>query len=238
MNPCAALGQRDLRDEIMDDPGIGEDLHEEALTGLGRLNRLSGVAGAIFRQLKNSFYSPGRGPLRVLDVATGGGDIPVSLAKSAARQGLEIEIDACDKSETALRFARKRALENGVRVNFFRFELGAGEIPSDYDVLISTLFLHHLTNEQSISFLRGLSLASRRGMILNDLRRCCAGLMLTSLVVPVMTRSSVVRGDAVQSLRAAYTLPEIKDLAARAGIPDARIRAAWPCRYELLWTKK
>jgi hypothetical protein len=238
MKSCQNLGKRDLQAEIMDDPEIGEELHEEALAGLGRLNRLSGIAGAIVRQLKSVFRTPGVGPLKVLDIATGGGDIPVAVAKSAARHGLAIEIDACDKSETALRFARKRARDHGARVNFFRFELGAEPIPRDYDVLISTLFLHHLSQEQTVSFLRDLSGACRRGMILNDLRRCCAGLMLTSFLVPVLTRSSVVRADSVQSLRAAYTLPEIKGLAARAGIPDARLRSAWPCRFELIWTKK
>ena len=42
-------------------------------------------------------------PIRVLDVASGGGDVPIALAKRASRAGIHVEIEGCDVSPEAVR---------------------------------------------------------------------------------------------------------------------------------------
>jgi hypothetical protein len=52
---------------------------------------------------------------------------------------------------------------------------------------------------------------------------------MTALPVLALSRSPVTRHDGVLSARRAYTLPELDDLAAEAGLrPVARTVAWWP----------
>lgn len=50
----------------------------------------------------------------------------------------------------------------------------------------------------------------------------------------VLSRSKVVHFDGPQSVRAAFTLPEIRSLATRAGLQDIELRTSWPCRFVLV----
>src|SRR3954465_12461713 len=76
------LTRRVRRPEIMDGPGLDPAEPAAALRGLGRINAFSRSGQALWRvigRLAGDGERPGT-PLRVLDVATGGGDVPIRLA--------------------------------------------------------------------------------------------------------------------------------------------------------------
>src|SRR5512140_901727 len=95
--------------EIMDDPALDSGRHEAALRGLSRLNYLSGSARTIWPPMAALAQQLGRRQLRVLDVATGAGDVPVRLWRMARRAGLHLEILGLDASPRAVEFAAGRA---------------------------------------------------------------------------------------------------------------------------------
>src|SRR5437899_3170908 len=105
--------QRHMIPEIMDDPGLGGPEHILALRGLSRINRWSGSAEALWTPILALARDLRRGSLRALDLATGGGDVPIRLWRMARCHGLRLRIDGCDRSDRAVRYARDRALETG-----------------------------------------------------------------------------------------------------------------------------
>jgi 2-polyprenyl-3-methyl-5-hydroxy-6-metoxy-1,4-benzoquinol methylase len=230
------LKKRNLRPEIMDDPELAESSHFHALNGLHRINLLSGAAAQTFNALKE-FQSSRKTPLRVLDIATGGGDIPRYLARKAQNSGLPFDISACDKSEAALSYACERAKRAGLRVNYFPLDIFRDPIPCSYDVIISSLFLHHLPILQTYSFLKKIASAARKGIILNDLRRCWPGYLLASSIPLILTSSKIVHEDGIQSVRAAYSLREIKRIVQRSGLSKSEVHKTWPFRYQILWRR-
>ena len=72
-------------------------------------------------------------------------------------------------------------------------------------------------------------------VVVNDLLRSRGGLLLAHLASRLFTGSDVVRVDGPRSVRAAYSLGEIRALAGRAGLESARIEPRWPCRFVLTW---
>ena len=78
--PNLSLGQRNLQAEAMDAPNLPREEHEQALRGLARLNRCSGVAYAMYRRLKRIALTRANQSLHLVDVASGAGDIPVQLS--------------------------------------------------------------------------------------------------------------------------------------------------------------
>src|SRR5205085_807704 len=151
-------------------------------------------------------------PVRVLDVATGGGDVPIRLWRRARRAGLNLDIHGGDISATALHFARQKARMAGAEVTFFALDVHNDGVPAGFDVLTASLFLHHLSGDQALALLRQLHEKAGYMVLVNDLRRCRAGFILAWLAARLLTRSTVVRVDAPRSVEAAFTVKEICSL--------------------------
>ena len=75
------LARRECIPELMDDPALDPAEHRRALAGLARLNRVSDSPGVLWPAVRELARG---GPVRVLDVATGSGDVPRALAAKAA----------------------------------------------------------------------------------------------------------------------------------------------------------
>ncbi len=82
--------QRRCVPEVMDQPDLDPRLHAQALQGLARLNFWSGSARILWPPLSALARRLRPRPLRVLDLATGGGDVPVRLWRRASRAGLDV----------------------------------------------------------------------------------------------------------------------------------------------------
>ena len=136
--------------------------------------------------------------------------------------------------------AAGRARESGVELALEQRDVlaaGLAQPDASVDVVMCSLFLHHLTTEQAVRVLSEMRRVARRLVLVSDLRRCHAGLGVAYLASRCATRSRVVRVDAVRSVRAAFTIDELRALAARAGMPDGRVLPRWPFRMLLAWTR-
>ena len=225
-----SLAHRNRQPEVMDDPTLDDASHRQALAGLARINRWTRSGRVFWPSLKQLAQQHAK--LRVLDLATGSGDIPLTLAKLAHRHGVALEIEGCDISDTALSVARKQV--PGCR--FFQHDLLKEPIPTGYDVILSSLFLHHLDTPDVVKLLQNAKLAQPRMILMSDLVRGPLNLGLVWLASRVLSRSPVVHVDGPLSVRAAFTRAELLQLAHDAGLQTATIRATHPCRMLLQWT--
>ncbi len=221
----------------MDDPALDSAEHLQALRGLERVNRVSRSVPIVWGPIRALAREIGGRPLRVLDVATGAGDVPIGLARKVRQAGIVLQIDACDQSPRALEHARQRAEQAGVDVRFFELDAVADPIPSGYDAVICSLFLHHLEDAQVVDLLRRMGEAAQHRVVINDLVRSPTSLILVYLATRLFSSSHVVHTDGPRSVRAAYTLEEIRTMAEKAGLASAAVEKRWPCRFLLVWNR-
>ena len=111
------------------------------------------------------------------------------------------------------------------------------ELPQGYDVVISSLFFHHLDNHRAAALLRAMAAAANQLVLVNDLRRSVTGLILAHAAARLFTASDIVHSDAPRSVKAALTIFEMRDLAAAAGLDEAVVRRRWPWRFLLTWKR-
>ncbi|MEX2176198.1 MAG: methyltransferase domain-containing protein [Pirellulaceae bacterium] len=231
------LHRRQREAEEIDDPALETARLHGALHGLTTINLLSASAGILWPPLRRLARRLKVRRLRVLDIASGAGDVPIRLWKKARRAGLALDIHGLDISERALDFARQRAAAAGAPLTFARHDALSEKLPAGYDAIVSSLFLHHLDEQPAVRLLRAMAGATERLVLVNDLRRNLPGLWLAHFAGRCLTRSDVVRVDAVRSVRAAYTMAEARDLAAAAGLDGATLARRWPCRFLLSWQR-
>lgn len=92
------------------------------------------------------------------------------------------------------------------------------------DLVISSLFAHHLTDEQIVRFLEWMERVSRRGWIINDLCRSqtsCTAYQLLMLVAPW---HRFLRHDGPVSFRRALVPAEWRERVRAAGLPLDQVR--------------
>jgi hypothetical protein len=119
-------------------------------------------------------------------------------------------------------------------VTFLQRDVLVGELPEGFDLVCSSLFLHHLSNQEAVALLRNMAVAGR-AVLVQDLLRTRIGFLMALATVRVVTRSRIVRVDGPRSVRAAFTPSEVRALAAEAGLEGARLEACWPERFILKW---
>ena len=231
-----ALEGRHVEAEWMDDPALDAAAHRRALRGLARINALSRSAAQLWPAVQQAARDLNR-PVTLLDVACGGGDVTIALARQAQRAELPIEVHGCDVSATALTEARHRAEQSDASVHLHERDVLRDGLPGDYDIVTCTLFLHHLSEAQVMQLLADM--ANRAGtIVISDLRRTRLGFAAARVATKVLTRSPIVHIDGPRSVRAAFTSAELTNLAESAGLPGARIEHCFPQRMLLTWSAR
>ena len=214
--------------ELMDDPARATEELRGSFRDLERMNRLLG-AHAIVRAYLNrvlpvwrSRPAPARSVLTVLDVATGGGDVPTAVAAWAARAGIAVRIAAVERHPTTARLA-SAATASCRAVTVLRAD--ARTLPfreASVDLCLCTLALHHLPPEERLALIGSLNRLARIGFLVVDLLRCAAGYggawLLTRL-----SSNRLIRHDGPLSVRRASSWDEYRRLAEAAGIPGLRL---------------
>ncbi len=221
----------------MDQPDLDAGEHARALSGLGRINRLSRSDAIFWPPIATLARASEGSPVRVLDLASGGGDVPIALAIRAARAHLDVRIDGCDVSAEAVRFAQQHATARRVTARFFALNALADSIPDGYDVLTCSLFLHHLNEADAIGLLRRMADAAGRMVLVDDLIRSRVGYALAWAGCRILSRSPIVRHDGPVSVSSAFTPEEVRELANRAGLGAVSLTRHWPRRFLLSWSR-
>lgn len=232
-----SLAQRHRQPEWMDQPGIDPLAHSQALQGLRRINAFSGAVGSLFAPIRSLAREHGGQPLRVLDLACGGGDNTTALAERARREALDVQIDGCDLSPQAVAIATRSAEERALGTRFFQADALNDPLPDDYDVILCSLFLHHLDQQQAVDLLQRMGRASRCLVLVNDLIRSPLGYGLAWAGCRLLSRSPIVHFDGPVSVQGAFQLQEVQVLALQAGLEGAALRRSWPERYLLSWRR-
>lgn len=231
------LCERRRQPELMDQPGLDAADHCRALRGLERINFWSGSVRILWQPLRRLSAMLGSQPVHILDIATGGGDLPIGLWRKARRAGLDWRLEGWDISPVAVDYARARAACRGADVRFTVHDALADELPGDCDAVVCSLFLHHLDETAAQHLLQKMARATRHLVLVNDLDRSIRGLLLARAATRLLSSSHVVHVDGPRSVEGAFTREEARRLAERARLTGAKVTGRWPCRYLLCWSR-
>jgi 2-polyprenyl-3-methyl-5-hydroxy-6-metoxy-1,4-benzoquinol methylase len=223
--------------ELMDDPALDYSSHAEALRGLERLNLLSTSAASLWSQIKPVAKQTSTHALRILDIATGGGDIPVSLFKTAEADGLRIEVVGSDLSPSSVKYATEYAQKKDAAVQFMQLDALHDQLPQGFDVIMTNLFTHHLDPAEVIALLAKMSDSAKQMILINDLVRNEISYGLVWLGTRLLSRSPIVQYDGPVSVQASYTGQEFLNMASQAGLTKCEVKTCPPCRQMLIWRR-
>lgn len=222
------MWMRTVAPELMDDPACAERELRAALRDLGRINGHFGAHTFVSAYLDRMLpvWRAGQGepppPIRVLDVATGGADVPIAVAAWAARRRIRACIVAVDRHPTTVRLAGE-TLAGYPEIRVVRGD--ACELPfadRSFDIALCSLTLHHLSLDDGVRALQDMNRVSRVGFLAVDLVRSRLGYAAVWLLTR-LSRSRMIRHDGPLSVRRARTPDEYRRLAEAARVAGLRV---------------
>ena len=208
--------------ELLDGPLDDVATLEGNLRDLARVNRLLGGTSLTDRALEalaGEAADAGR-TIALLDVGTGGADIPVALAQRWRRRGRRLEVVGVEDRAEVVHAAGR--ITPDLARHHVRLVLADGRsLPwpdGTFDVAHCSLVLHHLDARGAVAMLREMARVSTRGIVVNDLARGWLPWIGARLLARVATRNRYTRHDAPLSVRRAWTLKEARAMLAVAGL--------------------
>jgi len=199
--------------ELMDRPQPVTPELASDLQNLRTLNRYFGSYRLIEHFLRR-WIQP-RSRLRILDLATGSGDIPRLMVDYARNVGADATVHAVDQQPSTLEIARSLSRDYP-EIEFFESDvLSFGD--GGYDIVLCSLALHHFDEEAAVQLLRRCRELSCRYVLVSDLRRGLLATVGVYLLTALIFREPMTRIDARLSAERAFSFREFRSLAERAG---------------------
>jgi SAM-dependent methyltransferase len=208
--------------ELLDGAGWNEEELRGNFRDIERVNRWMGGSALTIRGVAElvARTDPTR-QLTILDLGTGSGDIPKTVCDWARRWNRKISIVATDRSPEILQLASTGGYPE------IRFEPADAcnlEYPaSSFDIVTSSLLLHHLPADRARAALIDMGRVARLGVMINDIVRHNPGYWIARLLSILTTTNRLTRADGPLSVRRALTLVELFNLFEGTNLDIARV---------------
>lgn len=200
--------------EMMDRPQPVTPELERDLTNIRSFNRWFG-SYRLLRHFLRRWLKPNMSA-RVLDLATGSGDIPRLVVDFARANRVGIQVDAIDQQNSTIEIAR-RLSTNYPEITFSSADLFQWSPPESYDIVLCSLALHHFAEDAAVRVLQRCANFSRGAVLVSDLRRARWFSFAVYLVTAISYREPMTKFDARLSAARAFSFREMRNLARRAG---------------------
>jgi 2-polyprenyl-3-methyl-5-hydroxy-6-metoxy-1,4-benzoquinol methylase len=218
------LARRSTQPERMDTDCADFADYSTCLRDLSRVN----VVTMTHRPMLSWLANHAKADFSVLDIACGHGD---ALRKIRAHYP-DARLTGIDLNPWATRAARE-ATDPAARIEFINGDAFAYTPPQKFDVIITSQFTHHLTDDQVVGFLRWLQENAAQGWFISDLHRH----ILPYYGFPILARLALwhrfVREDGQISIARAFIRAEWHALLRQAGITEQQATVTWYVPFRL-----
>jgi SAM-dependent methyltransferase len=207
---------------------------EGTLRSLASVNEASFGYRPITRFLARSAERglPGR-PLRIVDAGSGYGDGLRAAGKWLARRGIAAELVGVDINPHAARAASAATPPSMGEVKIY-WQTDDIFTYIDHapppDLVISSLFCHHLEDDELPRFLHWMDGAAGRGWLINDLHRSRFAAGGFAVLAHLLRKHPYVRHDGPVSFARSFRRSDWERHLEEAGIEGARISLQAPFR--------
>ncbi len=223
------MDTRSVEPELMDSPTSDKKRLFRTLDQFELVNTFfTRMHGLLKRVILEEMCNQPHRTYSVADFGCGGGDCARWLARAADKLGLSVRITGIDADPRVVEYARK-ACSGFSRIDIVKG--GLETLSRRFDYVYANHLLHHLPDPLVSKTLRLINDSSRRGFLVNDLRRSRWAYLGYTALSGVFLRNSFAFSDGRLSIRRGFTLHEVCEHVQEAGLQDyVEVKACVPAR--------
>jgi len=227
--------ERSFTKELLDNTGISfQDILVNMLE-LNTINTLLGGHSITLKGVQTLIKGRNKSTLTVCEIGSGGGDNLFAIAKHFKSDSYTLKLIGIDIKEECT----KAALKNypSLSANWITSDYEIAKLPDKPQIIFSSLFCHHFTNEALVKQLQWMYNNCIEGFFINDLHRHPLAYYSIKWITKAFSTSYLVKNDAPLSVLRGFTKKEWNTLLQQAGITNYSIKWKWAFRH-LIVAKK
>ena len=215
------LSSRSTERELMDNSRSDRRLLLRTLHQFTLLNRLiSGIYRILEQNLVTHMQQTGLQSYTILDLGSGGCDIPLWLLSFCRNRSINVKIVCIDSDSRVVQYGREKCKnQKNIQVVQCSAQEAVSKFKADY--IISNHFLHHLPEKDIIPLLSSIHKYSSKGYLLNDIRRSRLSLWLFYALSSVLFHRSFTLTDGLISITKGFTPEQFQSFCSTAGLPSS-----------------
>ena len=220
--------KRSYQKELLDGENIPFPAIAQTMRELNTINTLLGghaITLAGFKQLVKD-----KKEITVCEIGCGGGDNLVAIVKYCQENEIKIRCIGIDYNNECIAFAKQNEYLKD-NTEFIYSDYAKVNFESKPDIIFSSLFCHHFTDEELVLQLKWIKEHARVGFFINDLQRHWLAFYLIHILTQLFSKSYLVKNDASLSVARGFKKTEWQSLFSKAGIANFQIKWKWAFRY-------
>ncbi|WP_206022274.1 methyltransferase domain-containing protein [Pseudoflavitalea sp. G-6-1-2] len=228
------MRQRSLQLELLDQPDIPAEDIRRNMYELNIINTWLGGHAITIAGIKKLLS--GKKRISICEIGCGGGDNLLAIAGWCMRNGIEASFTGIDINRWCIETAQEKWQQQSVmpgieKPQFIVSDYRLAQFSTKPDIIFSSLFCHHFTNEELVQQLQWMQRNASTGFFINDLHRHRVAEFSIRLLTRLFSRSYLVRHDAPLSVKRSFVKNDWKDLFQQAGFSNFSVQWKWAFRW-------
>jgi 2-polyprenyl-3-methyl-5-hydroxy-6-metoxy-1,4-benzoquinol methylase len=175
-------------------------------------------------------------PLVIAEIGSGGGDNLTTIHTFLGRLSRPVTLMGIDIKQECIEYAQTHAAKD---INWICSDYRTVKWPTGKpDIIFSSLFCHHFTDEEMEEQLKWLKENSRLGFFINDLHRHPVAYYSIKILTQLFSKSHLVKNDGPLSVRRSFKRKDWVKLLLAAGITNYTIKWQWAFRFLICVTNE
>jgi 2-polyprenyl-3-methyl-5-hydroxy-6-metoxy-1,4-benzoquinol methylase len=145
---------------------------------------------------------------------------------------VNVRLYGVDINPECIAFAKSRAGNTGIEFHCSDYKTFLFKQPPD--IIFSSLFCHHFTDEELIFMIGWMHQHTKSGFFINDLHRHPMAYYSIKILTQIFSGSHMVKNDAPLSVKRGFKKNEWQKIFAAAGIHQYRLIWKWAFRWLII----
>ena len=220
----------------MDDLSMEGDMLRKTLEQIANINKRLGGNKATINGLHTLLKAqPKDVTMSIVDLGCGSGDMLRAVADYGRKNSFTFNLTGIDANACTVNYARKLSV-NYPEISYLEMDVQSIEFSGiPFDMVITTLFLHHFTDQEIERLLIPIVNKVRIGIVINDLHRSKIAYFLFK-VISLFIKNPMVKKDGAISVLRGFKKNELITISKKLNNTVSSVRWKWAFRYQ--WTIK
>ena len=225
------LRKRSYQKELLDNDNIPFADIRQNMQELDTINTLLGGHKITFKGF--NALRGNKKQIHVCEIGCGGGDNLAAIYRWCKKNGVQVTFTGIDIKDECILFAKTKT-ELQTCTQWITSDYKKADFASQPDIIFSSLFCHHFTDEELITQLQWMQQKSSVGFFINDLQRHSLAYYSIKMLTQLFSRSYLVKNDAPLSVARGFSKNDWRYIFTKAGIHSYSIQWQWAFRYLLI----
>lgn len=222
------LKTRAVQKELLDQASIPFADIRQNMQELEFINKHLGGHAITLKGFNN--LAGNRKKISVCEIGSGGGDNLNVLNNYCSKKNIKASFTGIDINPECVLYAKSKT--SAPSVNYITSDYQKIEFEQHKpDIIFTSLFCHHFTNEELLFMLNWMTVNSNIGFFINDLHRHPVAYYFIKFATALFSQSYLVKHDAPLSVARGFKKSEWNSLLNQAGHKNFIVQWKWAFRH-------